>query len=59
MDQRHAVLGLAVAADGRLCDPATVDLHGLREGADVAAEEGFPHLGDELRGADHHATDGD
>ena len=59
MDERQAVGGVAVAAHGGLGDAPAVHLHARAEGAHRALEEGLLHLGDELRGADHHATDGD
>jgi len=59
VDQRQAVGGVAVAAHGRLGDAPAVHLHAGAEGAHLALEERLLHLGDELRGADHHAADGD
>lgn len=59
MNERQAVGGVAVAAHSRLCDTPAIHLHAGAEGAHLALEERLLHLGDELRGADHHAADGD
>lgn len=57
--QRQAVCGVAVPTHRGFGDAAAVHLYTRTEGADLAAEKGFLHLRDELRGADHHAADGD
>lgn len=59
MHQRHAVGGVAVAADGRFGDAAAVHLHTRVERTHLTAEERLLHLRDQLRGADHHPTDSD
>lgn len=59
MNERQAVGGVAVATHSRLGDAAAIHLHARAEGAHLALEERLLHLGDELRGADHHAADGD
>lgn len=59
MNQRQAVGGVAVAAHSRLGDAPAIHLHPGGEGAHLALEERLLHLRDELRGADHHAADGD
>lgn len=59
MNERQAVGGVAVATHSRLGDAAAIHLHAGAEGAHLALEERLLHLGDELRGADHHAADGD
>lgn len=59
MNKRHAVGGIAVATDGRLGNTSAVHLHASAERAHLTAEKCLLHLRDELRGADHHATDSD
>lgn len=59
MNERQAVGGVAVAAHSRLGDATAIHLHTGAEGAHLALEERLLHLGDELRGANHHAADGD
>lgn len=59
MNERQAVGGVAVATNSRLSDAAAIHLHTGAEGAHLALEESLLHLGDELRGADHHAADSD
>lgn len=59
MNERHAVGGVAMATHGWLGDPAAIHLCPGAEGAHLALEECLLHLGDELRGPDHHAADGD
>lgn len=45
MDQCHAVCGVAVLADRRFRDPATIDFYSGGERANLAFKEGFLHLG--------------
>lgn len=59
MNEGQAVGGVTVATHSRLSDAPTVHLHAGAVGANLALEERLLHLGDELRGADHHAADGD
>ena len=59
VDERQAVGGVAVPTHSRLRDAPAVHLHAGAVGAHLALEERLLHLGDELRGADHHAADGD
>ncbi len=59
MNERQAVGGVAVATHSRLSDAPAIHLHPGAVGAHLALEESLLHLGDELRGADHHAADGD
>ncbi len=59
VNERQAVGVVAVAAHSRLGDAPAIHLHTCAVGAHLALEESLLHLGDELRGADHHAADGD
>lgn len=59
MNQRQAVGGVAVATHSRLGDAPAIHLHAGAVGAHLALEERLLHLRDKLRGADHHAADGD
>lgn len=59
MNKRQAVGGVAVATHSRLSDAPAIHLHAGAVSAHLALEESLLHLGDELRGADHHAADGD
>lgn len=59
MNERQAVGVVAVATHSRLSDAAAIHLHTGAVGAHLALEESLLHLWDELRGADHHAADGD
>lgn len=59
MNERQAVGVVAVAAHSRLSDAPPVHLHPRAVGTHLALEERLLHLGDQLRGADHHAANGD
>lgn len=59
MHQCHAVGGVAVAADSRFSDAATVHLHTRVKRTHLTAEERLLHLRNQLRGTDHHPTDSD
>lgn len=59
MNERQAVGVVAVTTHSRLSDAPAIHLHAGAVGAHLALEESLLHLRDELRGADHHATDGD
>lgn len=58
MNEREAVVGVAVGAERGFADAAAVDLHRRAEGAHHAAEESLAHLRHDVRRADHHAADG-
>lgn len=59
MNQCHAVGVVAVTTHSRLGDAPAIHLHAGAVSAHLALEERLLHLWDELRGADHHAADGD
>lgn len=59
MNQCQAVGGVAVATHSRLGDAATIHLHTGAVGTHLALEKRLLHLGDKLRGTDHHAANSD
>lgn len=56
MNECQTVGGVAVATHSRLGDASAIHLHTGAVSAHLALEESLLHLGDELRGADHHAA---
>lgn len=55
----EAMIRVAVGAQSRLVDTATINLYGRCERAHDTLEEGFAHFGNDVRGANDHATDAD
>jgi hypothetical protein len=54
--QGKAMVCVAVATEGWLSNAATVHFNLSCASTDDALEEGLPHFGDDVRCADHHAT---
>jgi len=59
VDENEGVVGVAVSAEGRLGDAASLDLDDGLQVADGATEEAATDLRNQVGRADDHAGDGD